>query len=218
MAGEVPSALSSRSPNAVSAATEYLPFWVVSPSATERQHGNNKNNCEDNLSADGSQPRAGFRRAGLRSVLSKLFFKLYTLIPLSSLAHSIPRIEHPRPDGLRRHGRIGRAEISLAHRHLPHHPQQNENSAQIAAAAWLGFANPNPMRATSPTTNSITLMIVQLLRYRTGFFFFTYFNHNLKQLVGCLVIHSIFHLFLRTKHTASRLDNSIFMIFEKLGS
>ena len=41
-----------------------------------------------------------------------------------------------------------------AHRHPPRHPQQNGNSAQIAAAAWLGFANPNPMRATSPTTNS----------------------------------------------------------------
>jgi hypothetical protein len=42
------------------------------------------------------------------------------------------------------------------HRHLPRHPQQNGNSAQIAAAAWLGFANPKAKRAISPTTNSIT--------------------------------------------------------------
>ena len=55
-----------------------------------------------------------------------------------------------------RHGRIGRAGISLAHRHPPRHPQQNGNSAQIAAAAWLGFANPNPCRTTSPTTKSTT--------------------------------------------------------------
>ena len=38
---------------------------------------------------------------------------------------------------------------------LPH-PQQNGNSAQIAAAAWLGFANPKPCRTTSPTTKSTT--------------------------------------------------------------
>ena len=35
------------------------------------------------------------------------------------------------------------AKIQPTHRHLPRHPQQNGNSAQIAAAAWLGFANPN---------------------------------------------------------------------------
>jgi hypothetical protein len=46
--------------------------------------------------------------------------------------------------------------IRPVHRHLPHHPQQNGNSAQIAAAAWLGFANPKAKRAISPTTNSIT--------------------------------------------------------------
>ena len=71
---------------------------VVSPSVTERI-GNNKDNCKDNLSEDGSQPRAGFRHAGLRSVLPKLFFKLFTLSQLPSLAHSIPKIEHPRLDG-----------------------------------------------------------------------------------------------------------------------
>ena len=38
----------------------------------------------------------------------------------------------------------------------PPHPQQNENSSQIAAAAWLGFAKPNPCRTTSPTTKSTT--------------------------------------------------------------
>ena len=43
-----------------------------------------------------------------------------------------------------------------AHRHPPRHPQQNGNSAQTAAAAWLGFANPNPCRTTSPTTKSTT--------------------------------------------------------------
>ena len=34
------------------------------------------------------------------------------------------------------------------------HPQQNGKSAHIAAAAWLGFAKPNPCRTTSPTTKS----------------------------------------------------------------
>ena len=43
-----------------------------------------------------------------------------------------------------------------AQRHLPRHPQQNGNAAQIAAAAWLGFANPNPCRTRSPTTKSTT--------------------------------------------------------------
>ena len=43
------------------------------------------------------------------------------------------------------------------HRHPPRHPQQNGNAAQIAAAAWLGFANPNPCRTRSPTTKSTTL-------------------------------------------------------------
>ena len=43
-----------------------------------------------------------------------------------------------------------------SHRHPPPHPQQNGNSAQIAAAAWLGFAKPNPCRTTSPTTKSTT--------------------------------------------------------------
>ena len=38
--------------------------------------------------------------------------------------------------------------------HLPRHPQQNGNNAQIAAAAWLGFAKPKPCRTTSPTTKS----------------------------------------------------------------
>jgi hypothetical protein len=41
-------------------------------------------------------------------------------------------------------------------RHLPRHPQQNGNNAQIAVAAWLGFAKPNPCRTTSPTTKSTT--------------------------------------------------------------
>ena len=38
----------------------------------------------------------------------------------------------------------------------PPHPQQNGNNAQIAAAAWLGFANPNPCRTTSPMAKSTT--------------------------------------------------------------
>ena len=36
------------------------------------------------------------------------------------------------------------------------HPQQNGKSAQIAAAAWLGFVKPNPCRTKSPTTKSTT--------------------------------------------------------------
>ena len=128
----------------------------MSPSATERRVGNNKNNCEDNLLEDGSQPRAAFRRAGWRGIISKLFFKLFTLFQLPSLAHSIPKIAYPHPDGLRSHGRIGRAGLRPGLRHPPRHPQQNGNSAQTAAAAWLGFANPNPCRTRSPTTKSTT--------------------------------------------------------------
>jgi hypothetical protein len=41
------------------------------------------------------------------------------------------------------------------HRHLPRHPQQNGNNAQIAAAAWFGLKNPNPILTKSPATNSI---------------------------------------------------------------
>ena len=36
------------------------------------------------------------------------------------------------------------------------HPQQNGKSAHIAAAAWLGFAKPNPCRTKSPTTKPTT--------------------------------------------------------------
>ncbi len=39
--------------------------------------------------------------------------------------------------------------------HLPRHPQQNGNNAQIAAAAWFGLKNPNPILTKSPATNSI---------------------------------------------------------------
>ena len=46
--------------------------------------------------------------------------------------------------------RAGRARTPAA----PPHPQQNGNAAQIAAAAWLGFAKPNPCRTRSPTTKS----------------------------------------------------------------
>ena len=45
--------------------------------------------------------------------------------------------------------------IRPAHRHLPRHPQQNGNNAQIAAAAWFGLKNPNPILTKSPATNSI---------------------------------------------------------------
>ena len=48
--------------------------------------------------------------------------------------------------------RNGRARSPSA----PRHPQHNGNSAQIAAAAWLGFAKPSPCRTTSPTTKSTT--------------------------------------------------------------
>ena len=54
--------------------------------------------------------------------------------------------------------------IRPAHRHLPRHPQQNGNNAQIAAAEWLGFENPKPSLTTSPTTNSMNhshLLFVQ---------------------------------------------------------
>jgi len=37
----------------------------------------------------------------------------------------------------------------------PRHPQQNGNNAQIAAAAWFGLKNPNPILTKSPATNSI---------------------------------------------------------------
>ena len=46
--------------------------------------------------------------------------------------------------------------IRPAHRHPPPHPQQNGNNAQIAAAAWFGFAKPNPCRTRSPTMKSTT--------------------------------------------------------------
>ena len=72
----------------------YVYVRVVSPSVTESRVGNNEDNSEDNFSECGSQPRAGFRHAGLRSVLSKLFFKLFTLFPHSLLAHSIPEIAY----------------------------------------------------------------------------------------------------------------------------
>ena len=67
----------------------------MSPSVTERI-GNNEDNCEDNLDEDGSQPRAGSRRASWRGVLIVLFFKLFTLFPQSSLTHSIPKRARPR--------------------------------------------------------------------------------------------------------------------------
>ena len=35
------------------------------------------------------------------------------------------------------------------------HPQQNGITAQIAAAAWFGLKNPNPILTKSPATNSI---------------------------------------------------------------
>ena len=37
------------------------------------------------------------------------------------------------------------------------HPEKNGASAQISAAAWLGFANPNPCRTASPITSSTKL-------------------------------------------------------------
>lgn len=48
------------------------------------------------------------------------------------------------------------------HRHTPPHPQQNGNAAQIAAAAWLGFAKPNPCRTKPLTVNSIILILDQV--------------------------------------------------------
>ena len=40
------------------------------------------------------------------------------------------------------------------HRHLPRHPQQNGESAHIAATAWFGFAKPKARRTSSLTVNS----------------------------------------------------------------
>jgi hypothetical protein len=53
------------------------------------------------------------------------------------------------------------------HRHLPHHPQQNGNSAQIAAAAWLGFAKPKPHRTTSPDIYSIGIQNIHEIKIVT---------------------------------------------------
>ena len=44
----------------------------------------------------------------------------------------------------------------------PPHPQQNGNSAQIAAAARLGFAKPNAWRTKPLTVNSIILILDQV--------------------------------------------------------
>ena len=60
----------------------------MSPSVTERI-GNNRNNCEDNLREDGSQPRAGFRRASWRGVLLMLFFRLFMLFQSTTITAAI---------------------------------------------------------------------------------------------------------------------------------
>ena len=54
--------------------------------------------------------------------------------------------------------------IRPAHRHPPRHPQQNGNSAQIAAAAWFGFANPSDHRTISPDMYSITATLIKASR------------------------------------------------------
>jgi hypothetical protein len=53
------------------------------------------------------------------------------------------------------------------HRHLPRHPQQNGNNAQIAAAAWLGFAKPKPHRTTSPDIYSISIQNIHSIHFNT---------------------------------------------------
>jgi len=77
------------SPNAVSAAAEYLPSFfapTVVPSASLKTRfssvvvGNNRNNFEDILQEDDSQPQAGFRRANRSGVLLMLFFTLFMLL------------------------------------------------------------------------------------------------------------------------------------------
>ena len=82
---------------AVARTAEYLPLDLepmVVPSASLKARisslfvGNNEDNCEDNLREDGSQPRAGFRRASWRGVFPALLFKLFMLLPFPHFPHT----------------------------------------------------------------------------------------------------------------------------------
>ena len=84
----------------------------------------------------------------------------------SHQAASAPATRIPVRDCVSSSAANNTSERAQPSRKCRRHPQQNGKSAHIAAAAWLGFAKPNPMRATSPTTNS-TMQFLFLVENHT---------------------------------------------------